>query len=64
MQEFTIGIRNIETGLRPYAVGQRNNSGLFDLLNVEPANDKKLREAREVRMPVIRVVAMPGEIPE
>lgn len=54
MQEFTIGIRNIETGLRPYVVGQRNNSGLFDLLNVEPANDKKLREAREVRMPVIR----------
>lgn len=54
MQEFTITVRNIETGLRPFAYGKRNNSGLFDLLNLEPAQDKKLREAKEVRMPLIR----------
>ena len=54
MQEFSINIRNIASGLRPQASGLRNNSGLFELLNLEPCQDKKLREAREVRMPVIR----------
>ena len=54
MQEFTITIRNVETGLRPFAQGKRNNSGLFDLLNLESTQDKKLRESREVRMPVVR----------
>ena len=54
MQEFSINIRNITTGLRSMHVGVRNNSGLFELLNLEPCQDKKLREAREVRMPVIR----------
>jgi hypothetical protein len=54
MQEFTIGVRNIETGLRAFSRGVRNNSGLFELLNLEPMPDKKLRESREVRMPIIR----------
>ena len=54
MQEFSINIRNINTGLRQMRAGLRNNSGLFELLNLEPCQDKKLRESREVRMPVIR----------
>ena len=53
MQEFTITVRNIETGLRPFAYGMRNNGGLLDLFNLEPTLDKKLRESREVRMPMI-----------
>lgn len=54
MQEFTLSVRNIETGLRTHTVSKRNDGGLFELLNLEPTPDKKLREAREVRMPLIR----------
>ena len=54
MQEFTINVRNLAIGLRIGTIGLRNNSGLVELLNIEPTPDKKLREAREVRMPVIR----------
>lgn len=54
MQEFTIGIRNMETGLRAFSRGPRNNSGLFELFNLEPMPDKKLRESREIRMPLVR----------
>ena len=54
MQEFTINVRNLALGLRIGTIGLRNNSGLAELLNIEPTPDKKLREAREVRMPVIR----------